>query len=1072
MKVRIVTAILVITLLSVVEIFSEGNGKDPFAGYTFLRKPQDIATLGSSWINPNLYINHQVWDFKYFIGRGDSIVEGPSFTDITSDSLLLWGLSETATGNFTGDSRDEVATVWETADRAFVLTISEINPITDEWHNLSSTKSDTARLVNIPYPADSEFYYGTYDYRLFRLVKGNFDSDAEDEFVLAYWNADSTLTLELYDGSSGFASPKAVVSDQKLSTHLYVSPGDGYFRMFYFDIAVADFDGDGMSEVILFGKEKSAEPQAKIFAAVYDYNPLTSTFTRTAKVDVPHGLTMAGADRLAYIYATAGHMNAANKGDGFVTVAINNGRGYPNKNALLPFDVSSDLSTVMFGTPQNCSYIPSTYSVDMNNDGFDETFIVRQDSVLIMALDTLGTPKRIFGFVPTPFNGSETGMTRFYYPARHSSLVMDMDSDTSGNSWMPEFIIGEEAWPYMVNPTYRLSVYDFVLDSTDKVQSMHLRMIKPGYPPEVMVAGNFNGGDIRLGVPAHFSKTDILQPIVILNAPPIHFDVLDGVKYDISKSFSPNTCQFYSRYQKVSQNSVEVQTKVTESWATSESFGASFSYMGIGANFSMEQRYGKNFSKVANSSRTITISEQIDAALEDEIFATVVDYDIWEYPVYASDALVGHMLVIDPLQVSNRWFSSKGWSANDYVPNHEIGNILSYQRFPTLASNIDVAALISGTYDKSYELGPSPLADWSLVYNDFASSQTETTKKIGIDLSVGSSFFGISFGGKDSYDREEISTHQISVTQNLAMNVHFDAIAMSLGEVRYTVTPYSYWATNGALVIDYAVLPDLAQPGYTPTWWQVNYDSLPDPAFILPWRLDPEKGFPLQDDAKRHETKEIQFSSSNPTPGDTITIRVRIHNYSLSPTVGTVKIRFYIGDPDNGGTLITGLNGETELATGTFIKSRENTYVSMQWKIPAGLAQYPRIYAVLDPENEIAEIHEENNKGFSVLGKQGITSVEDIADESIPKEYSLAQNYPNPFNPSTTFTFSVPQNTVASLKIFDIVGREVATLMENELVMRGTHERQWNASHLSSGVYFYRLQAGSFVETKKLVLMK
>jgi hypothetical protein len=77
--------------------------------------------------------------------------------------------------------------------------------------------------------------------------------------------------------------------------------------------------------------------------------------------------------------------------------------------------------------------------------------------------------------------------------------------------------------------------------------------------------------------------------------------------------------------------------------------------------------------------------------------------------------------------------------------------------------------------------------------------------------------------------------------------------------------------------------------------------------------------------------------------------------------------------------------------------------------------------------------------------------------------YRLDQNYPNPFNPSTTISFSLPSRSLVSLKIFDIMGRDVSTIVSEEMPA-GTYQRQWNATGFTSGVYFYRLQAGSYVE--------
>ena len=89
----------------------------------------------------------------------------------------------------------------------------------------------------------------------------------------------------------------------------------------------------------------------------------------------------------------------------------------------------------------------------------------------------------------------------------------------------------------------------------------------------------------------------------------------------------------------------------------------------------------------------------------------------------------------------------------------------------------------------------------------------------------------------------------------------------------------------------------------------------------------------------------------------------------------------------------------------------------------------------------------------------------------LPERFVLNQNYPNPFNPNTTISFSLSSQLFVSLKVFDLIGREVASLISQEL-SAGTHSIQWNAEGLTSGVYFYRLQTDKSTEMKKLVLLK
>lgn len=97
------------------------------------------------------------------------------------------------------------------------------------------------------------------------------------------------------------------------------------------------------------------------------------------------------------------------------------------------------------------------------------------------------------------------------------------------------------------------------------------------------------------------------------------------------------------------------------------------------------------------------------------------------------------------------------------------------------------------------------------------------------------------------------------------------------------------------------------------------------------------------------------------------------------------------------------------------------------------------------------------------------TGVQQVSN--VPGEYRLDQNYPNPFNPSTKISFSLPHSANVSLKVFDMLGREIATLV-NGYTNAGSHEVTFNASNLSSGIYFYKLVSGNFTEIKKMMLVK
>ena len=101
----------------------------------------------------------------------------------------------------------------------------------------------------------------------------------------------------------------------------------------------------------------------------------------------------------------------------------------------------------------------------------------------------------------------------------------------------------------------------------------------------------------------------------------------------------------------------------------------------------------------------------------------------------------------------------------------------------------------------------------------------------------------------------------------------------------------------------------------------------------------------------------------------------------------------------------------------------------------------------------------------------GVTWVEGDKQGDVPQLYTLQQNYPNPFNPSTTIRFAIPERSHVQLTVFNTLGQQVATLVQGEQEA-GYHEVQFDASELASGVYLYRLQAGDFVQTRKLLSLK
>lgn len=104
-------------------------------------------------------------------------------------------------------------------------------------------------------------------------------------------------------------------------------------------------------------------------------------------------------------------------------------------------------------------------------------------------------------------------------------------------------------------------------------------------------------------------------------------------------------------------------------------------------------------------------------------------------------------------------------------------------------------------------------------------------------------------------------------------------------------------------------------------------------------------------------------------------------------------------------------------------------------------------------------------------GSGNETREESVLNPVIPNEYSISQNYPNPFNPTTKIDYSLPVNSKVQIKIFDITGKEIAVIV-NEVQEAGVHTVNFNAGNLSSGVYFYKISAGNFTKTHRMILIK
>jgi hypothetical protein len=184
------------------------------------------------------------------------------------------------------------------------------------------------------------------------------------------------------------------------------------------------------------------------------------------------------------------------------------------------------------------------------------------------------------------------------------------------------------------------------------------------------------------------------------------------------------------------------------------------------------------------------------------------------------------------------------------------------------------------------------------------------------------------------------------------------------------------------------------------------------------------------------------YTFTLPTAWDTLFVRT-----DSDPTID-IDLKLY----NQSGTEIasSGSGGSFEMLI--YPSAGAGTYSVRLYRY-GGYGSYGVIVANVRPTEQMVDVKE-----------QKLTAI-------LPKSFGLSQNYPNPFNPSTNLRFQIPNSGHVTLKVYNMLGCEVATLV-NEVRPAGVYNFQWNASNLPSGVYFYRLHAGNFVEVRKAILMK
>ena len=1060
-------------------------------------KNENIFMLWSQQSSNGSIISNQ----KAFRYRIDKSIRLGAINSTHTDQTGVYsnGQMDIATGYFRSSVFEDVVAAWEGPKRSIHILI----PHFDSTKNLWSSSSE----LTVPGPVVPSKNVTISNYESAELPRvyvrtGDFLGNGLDQFVLAYPGADSTIHLRVYS------------VDNNLNPHLIASIHDERISVTppleRFSIASGDLNGDKKDEIILNGIEQNYNGSGSpaVYTKIYELN--NNTLQPKARKIIS---TKAGRMNLG---AVVGHFNNSTDNEiGFVT-SLKIKQGIDQDDVYF-LKASQDLETLTYDSSKVHQFqvtlhpytIPRIKTVlyppigafsiaegDLNDNGYDD--LVFADGPNLYTCSVNSSMTESIHALPISLNDDRDfldDLLSYDFVSvgdlnmdNHADIVIDKNyiaaAKTSLNN---NFAYKQNTYIYGLSVSRDLSSDSVLFHSNPLSTNLKSSNSFDPFFHYSIALGNFDGYSFRIGKPQHFVEDKVAQPVAILNSPPVHFDILNGKTYDLSNCFSGNGCSTYSTYTNKSSSTQSVTTKIHNDWGVGAGVDAQGTIetapMGVGGSLDYELKIegtlGGDYTNTNDSSFTVSASQSVQNHGVDLIYETVTTYDLWQYPLYhgTDPTPYNYFMFVVPRKNSEtaKWVSTKSFNSSGYLPTHETGNILSYPPNDTLPGITKVLPLQNSP---DFDITNGAPISQTIQLSTFSQSSSDSSWNAGFN-------FHASLGtvlADANYDHSHLSSQSETITSGVEFDVNIGELD-SLGEVaEYHVKPFVYHAKNGAFVLNYAVNPAIATAGSgssNQTWWQQEYGHASDPTFILPWFYDPQKGISGVSYSKRHQTADISYSRQKPSPGDTLTVTARIRNFSLVGTGISVPVRFYIGDPDSGGVAMVSTSGDTVVTTVHAIGARKFADVHFHWQVPASVpsnllydGDYVHIYAVIDPNNKITEVHENNNMGWSILEVPGVaTSIEKNPGNQLPTTVKLYPNYPNPFNPTTTIHYVLPKAENVKLTIYNVLGQRVARLVDSRQTA-GNHEIRFNANQLSSGVYFYRLKANNVIRIGKMMLIK
>lgn len=528
--------------------------------------------------------------------------------------------------------------------------------------------------------------------------------------------------------------------------------------------------------------------------------------------------------------------------------------------------------------------------------------------------------------------------------------------------------------------------------------------------------GNFTGESLRAGPPTYRVQSKAGGITAILHAPPKHIDTFNGQTVDVNSTNHEYTSRLTTTTSVGTRATVTAERKFSVAKDASATWGNDEATHVTG---SLGETYGYNFENTETALNEFTISNTVGAEDEDIVYFVRTDYAVWEYPLYAGDTIkpASHLAVIWPISAPTGTYDMV---TNDtcnhwYQPNHQLLNMWSYpgklediqdfgRQVTQSGTNPFNATDISGEFNSEFTFSKTTVASLSSSLNWGMSRGLDT--KIGGEeittnlevISFAAKLPSVSFAMQANYDESYLSTLEFQATETTQVVVHNPPGTDPI--YNYKIKPYLFWSKAGYLVLDYTT--NLSSTGGS--FFGTRYNKA-DPAFIYPCTNMPER------------SRDIILSPSVADAGQPITITAIVRNFSNVSNNQPFKVKFYQGRPGSGGVQI----GAKTIAAGQL---QGHDYgsplkVSIPWTASGQGVQ--KIYAEIDGENQLAEVHElgdpdvNNNLGYNEL-RLGTIGFIDMGRKT--QEGYAGLDYQ--LSPSAGLTFYYPLENLGTNVRFDI----------------------------------------------------